>query len=359
MPTKQNPSQLKRRAKRLLRLGEVLVKQFRVFIISSTGAFLLSAMLLYYLYPLKELPAHHHSFLGIAYDTLQMTFFQSPIPFVDDWRLVPIFFGLPILGLVVIAEGVVQLGHLLFQRRTYSKEWQEMLAATYENHIVVAGLGNVGYRVVQQLRKFGEEVVCIERNGESSFIPDLEKLDVPALVGDVRVAQTLENAGIKKAKAFLAVTDDDLANLESALTAREANPGIRIVLRIFDQRLAQKVEKSLGVNCAFSASALAAPVFAQAALSSNILASFEFGGTVVNAFQLTVDKTASLEGLEIDQVRQQFEVTVLMHQRNGSVDWNPPPSTVLASGDKVLIIADNKNIQTFLSCEQGAACLNV
>lgn len=342
-------------ARRFWRLVVVLFREFRVFFVCTNLTILLSAVTLYYVYPVQELPPHHHTFLGIVYDTLCMVFFQTPIPFVDDWRLIPIFFGLPLVGMLVIAEGVVHLGHLLLQRQTYSREWQQMVAATFDNHIIVGGLGNVGIRVVQQLRRYGESVVCIEQNENASFLPELEKLDVPVLIGDVRNSKILDNAGVSKAKAFLAVTDNDLANLESALTAREASPAIRIVLRIFDQRLAQKVEKSLGVNCAFSASALAAPVFAQAALSSNILASFEFAGTVINAFQLTIDAETGLSGMQIDQVRDRFEVTVLMHQRNGTLDWNPPPSTVLTIGDRILIIADNKNLQTFLSPEKVSA----
>jgi voltage-gated potassium channel len=332
-----------------LGLIKVVVRQFRFFIICSGLAFLASALLLYYLYPLKELPVHHHSFLGVAYDTLQMTFFETPIPFVDDWRLVPVFFGLPLLGLLVVCEGVVELGHLLIQHRTNSKEWQEMKAATFENHIVVAGLGNVGFRVMEHLRRCGESVVCIERNAESSFIPELEQYDVPVLIGDCRNAQIMEKANIRNAKAFLAVTDDDLANIESALTAQEEAPGIRIVIRVFDQRLAKKVQKSFGINSAFSASALSAPVFAQAALSSNLLASFEFSGTVVNAFQLTVEEKSPLKDKTIDEVRHAFEVTFLMHERNGHLDWNPPPETILQVRDHVLIMADNKNIQMFLT----------
>lgn len=77
-------------------------------------AFIGSTLLLYYVYPERDLPAHHKSLLGAAYDTLQMTFFESPIPFEDDWRLIPLFFGLPLLGLLVIAEGVVHLGNILF-----------------------------------------------------------------------------------------------------------------------------------------------------------------------------------------------------------------------------------------------------
>lgn len=117
---------------------------------------------------------------------------------------------------------------------------------------------------------------------------------------------------------------------------------------MFDQRLAQKIEKAFGINCVFSTSALAAPVFAQAAISGNILASFEFGGTVVNAFQLDVVNGHALLGKTIDEVRQKYEVTVLMHERAGALDWNPAPGTELQPGDKTLILADNKNIQNFL-----------
>ncbi|MBX9689128.1 MAG: TrkA family potassium uptake protein [Candidatus Obscuribacterales bacterium] len=346
---KQDAASFLSRLRQTARLLKILFLEFRTFIICSSAAFFLSAYLLFKIYPIQELPSHHHTFLGVAYDTLQMTFFQTPIPFVDDWRLIPVFFGLPLLGLLVIAEGVVQLGHLLVYRRNYSREWQNMLAATYENHIVVAGLGNVGFRVIEHLKRCGENVICIERNSECSFLPELEKYEVPSVIGDVKNAQTLEKASIKKAKAFLAVTTDDLANLEAALTARELAPQVRIVIRVFDQRLAQKVEKSFGINSAFSASALSAPVFAQAALSSNILASFEFAGTVVNAFQLTIDSKCPLSLMSIDKVRHDYEVTVMMHERKNLIDWNPPPNTVLQEGDKVLIMADNKNIQTFIS----------
>ncbi len=344
---------LSKRLSRFFALARVLANEFRGFLICSTGAFAVSTLILYNLYPLKELPPHHHSLLGIAYDTLQMIFFQSPIPFVDDWRLTPLFFGLPILGLLVIAEGVVHLGNLLLQHKLYTREWQEMLAATFENHIIVCGLGNVGFRVVQQLRRYGEDVICIERDGESSFVQEMQHYEVPVLIGDARNVQLLEKACVKAARAIIAVTDNDLANLEAALNARELCPGMRVVIRMFDQRLAKKIEKSLGINCAFSASALSAPVFAQAALSGNILASFEFGGTVVNAFQISIASVSPLAGMTIDEVRQKHEVTVLMHQRNGTVDWNPSPGTNLAAGDRLLVMADNTDVHRLLKTEQA------
>ncbi len=64
----------------------------------------------------------------------------------------------------------------------------------------------------------------------------------------------------------LPATDDQLANLEIALDAREINPGIKVVMRMFDVEFARKVEKGFGIHTAFSCSALTAPIFAAAAM---------------------------------------------------------------------------------------------
>lgn len=131
----------------------------------------------------------------------------------------------------------------------------------------------------------------------------MEKLGVPVILGNTRTVQCLEEAGIRKAKAIIAVTDDDLANMESCLNAREMVPGMKVVMRMFDQKLAEKVERSFGIN-AFSASALSAPVFALAAVSGDILSSFEFGGTIINAVQIPIKEGGVLHGLTVDDVRE-------------------------------------------------------
>jgi Trk K+ transport system NAD-binding subunit len=66
-----------------------------------------------------------------------------------------------------------------------------------------------------------------------------------------------------------------------------------------------------------------------------------------------VEDASPIKAMKIDAVRQEYEVTVLMHQKGNDVDWNPPPDTVLNPGDKVLIMADNKNIQTFIDCQRN------
>lgn len=336
-----------------IRLLGIFFRGFTTFIIVAVSAFLLSTVLLYNVYPRADLPPHQQSYLSIAYDVMLMTFFEQPIPFVDDWRLVPVFFGLPILGLLVIADGVVKLGHLILQRQNFTREWQEMIAESYENHIIVCGLGNVGQRVADYLLSFGEQLVCIERKVDFYASAEFEKRKVPVIIGDSSNPTLLEKANVKKAKAIMVLTDQDLANLDTALTAKNMAPKIRVVMRMFDQSLADKVKQSFDIDSVFSASALSAPVFAQAALSDSILSSFSFGDKLINAFQLEIKEGSHFINEKIDDVRRKHEATIIMHQRQKDVDWNPPPNLVLASGDKLLIVTDRENLPALLSAEQG------
>ena len=200
--------------------------------------------------------------------------------------------------------------------------------------------------------KFEEEIVCIETREDSKFIAEMTRLRVPVLIADATRASVLEEANIKQAKALMALTDKDLNNLETALTARELNPEIRIVMRMFDQSLADKVKNSLGIECVYSASALAAPVFAQSVVSENLLSSFQFGSTLVNAYQIVIDEDSRFAGMKIDDVRKEYEITVLMHDRQGSVDWNPPTDIILTLGDKLLIVTEADGVKDLLALEE-------
>ena len=221
-----------------------------------------------------------------------------------------------------------------------------MIAATLENHVVVCGLGNVGVRVIQHLRRFDEVVVALEQNAEARFINEVAGYDVPVLIGDARDATVLQSANVDKAKAIIAVTDNDLANLEAALTAREFNPKIRVVIRMFDQKLAKKIEKTLGIEGAYSSSARSARLFAQAAISGDIIDSFEFAGTIINAVQIMVEPNTDLVGQTVDELRHRHEVTVLLQEKKqGEVDWNPAPSNIINAGDRLLIMTDRDGLR--------------
>lgn len=153
----------------------------------------------------------------------------------------------------------------------------EQLAGTQlvplQDHTVVVGLGNVGYRIVEELRDARAEVVALERNGTNDFV-EAVRPDVPVIVGDARARETLSKVSIETAAAVVAATDDDMVNLAVALAAKELNPRIRTVVRFFDGEFARKIEGKLNVDIALSAAEIAAPNFVASALAANARVGF-------------------------------------------------------------------------------------
>lgn len=146
-------------------------------------------------------------------------------------------------------------------------------------HVVVVGLGNLGFRVVEELRAAAVPVVAVERSADAPFVATV-KSATPVVLGDARLPETLVRANAGTARAVLAVTGDDAANLAVGLTAKKLGAGARNVVRLFEPGLARKAGASLRIDAALSASRTAAPVFAAAALHRGVRAAFVHGGDI-------------------------------------------------------------------------------
>ncbi len=140
-------------------------------------------------------------------------------------------------------------------------------------HVVVVGMGNVGLRVVRELTAVGVPVVAVDADPDQPFLADVRS-SAAVVVGDARLNDTLLRAAIAKARAVIAVTEDDAVNLGIAFAARQSSPGIRTVVRLFDAGFARKVETTLGIDAAMGASSIAAPNFVASALFPGVVEAF-------------------------------------------------------------------------------------
>jgi Trk K+ transport system NAD-binding subunit len=149
-------------------------------------------------------------------------------------------------------------------------------AQRYTGHVVVAGLGTVGYRVLSLLCDLGIPAVAVERAPDNRFRDAIGER-APVLSGDVRLPESLDRAGVAEAACLLACTDDDLANVLACLRARRENPKIRTVARIFDEALAARVRTAFGIDVALSTTAISADAFAAAATDERAPLPFDAG----------------------------------------------------------------------------------
>jgi Trk K+ transport system NAD-binding subunit len=270
---------------------------------------------------------------------LQMIFLQANMPFPDVWYLQLFFFIMPIVGIALLSAGVANLGAKLFNKAERGQDWEVALASTFSDHVIVCGVGKLGYRVIQQLLNFGQSIVAIEQDSTKPFISLVRDLDVPVILGDARLRDALTKAHIERASAIVCCTENDLTNLDIALDAREMQPGIKVVLRMFDDELAKKIERGFGIHTAFSTSGLAAPAFAAAATRAHIEYSFYVDNTLLHVSQIVVGKDSSLAGRQIEQVEREYDLTIVMHQTATETRMHPTSDDVIQTGDKLVVFA--------------------
>jgi Trk K+ transport system NAD-binding subunit len=134
------------------------------------------------------------------------------------------------------------------------------------DHVIVCGLGKAGASVLAGLHELGVPCIGVERDPEAVGIALARRLEIPVVFADGRSPGTLEGLHIDRARAVMALTSDDLVNLECALTARRHNKTLRVVMRIFDPRLAERLDRGIELDLTRSVSALAAPAFSAALL---------------------------------------------------------------------------------------------
>src|SRR5262249_10293363 len=127
-------------------------------------------------------------------------------------------------------------------------------------HVVVMGMGPLGRRVAELLTDLKQPVVCVsDQDLDASVLPS-----IPLIAGDPR--QSLKKANCATAASVMAMTDDDVTNLELALMTAQVNENCRLVVRTDDAEFGRNVTSLAPHTHAMSIYALAAEAFAAGAL---------------------------------------------------------------------------------------------
>ena len=303
------------------------------------GAIVLGGALLFHFFYTFPETTDHPGFSLSLYAAFALIFFESVLPFPEGSSLQLFFYLIPVLGLLAVVDGVLQFGSTLISRQARGQKWQVAMASTYKDHIIVCGAGKVGYRVILELLKFEREIVAIEVDEDGQFIHTIQGMGIPLLFEDAARKETLIKAGIMQASAIVPCTNDELRNLDIALKARELQPGIKVVLRMFEADLAARVEKGFGIHTAFSTSALAAPVFASAAMKLDVKHSFYVGETLMVISELEMASGSSLIGMSVNELEEGYDLSVVCSIASGQAELHPDGEHVITAGEKLLLMS--------------------
>lgn len=330
----------------------VVLREFR----GSLLAFALTVVAgggLYYLLAQQAGEAKPATLAESFYAILTMIFLQTIFDFPSVWYLQLFFFVMPLLGLGILGQGVTDIGVLLFNRQARGEVWQVAVAETFSNHIVVVGLGHLGFRVARALHDLGEPFVCVEQNPEADLARQVQDWNVPIIQGDALKHDVLRKAGLERAHTIVLATSDDIMNLQIAIHARAVNPRARTIVRLFDDEFAREVVSAFGITSAYSASALAAPTFAAAAARIEVVQSMTLNGRVLNMSRFTLGAQSSLAGKTVKQLEHDLDLSVVLLKRGKEIDLHPDNDRALRASDEITVFADTATLHRLARLAEG------
>ena len=179
-------------------------------------------------------------------------------------RVYAIFLSL--VGAAIVAVVYAFITDALIRSRLLQTLGRRTVPGGIHDHVIVVGLGLIGYRVALGIAERGVPVVAVEVDDEGRFVSATRAAGIPVFIGDARHPQVLEELRLGMARAVVAATSDDLVNLSTALNARKLRPDLRVVVRLYDPDFAVRVQQGFGIRFTRSVSHLAAPAFAAAAV---------------------------------------------------------------------------------------------
>ncbi len=288
------------------------------------------------------------NFLEAIYVVLSMTFFQNPGEFPHTWYLGIFYFILPVIGLIILAQGITEFSVMLFNRRARGKDWEIAVASTFNNHIILVGLGHLGYRIVEELNHMKQDIVVIESNPKADLTATVKKMGIPVIQDDASHELTLDSAGVKQARSIILCIQNDSLNLKVALKARRMNPSIQVILRIFDDDFAQGLQEQFGFS-AFSATGMAAPAFAAAASGVDMTRPITVEGQSMSLAHLKIDPASVFKNNTITEVEQEYKLSVVFVRRDSTSDFHPPADYRLAVNDELAVLGGLSEIRSLAS----------
>jgi Trk K+ transport system NAD-binding subunit len=271
-----------------------------------------------------------------GYDNL---FGQLKIPFAVPWWLHLFSISLTVAGTVFVGIlYAILTERVLASKFQFSKRRPSVPKA---DHVVLVGLGRVGQRVATLLQELKQPLVAVHATEvEFEILPD-----VPLVVGNIK--QALNKVNITTAKSIIAVTDDEVANLEIALRVNSENPGANLVIRTFDPRFSENIASLLPFARVMGAYALSAEAFVAAAFGENILSLFRLNNQTTLVAEYCIKAGDTLNSKLLSEVAYGYGVVPILYQKaiGDPAKFMPSDDIQLAPDDKLIVLATIDELQ--------------
>jgi trk system potassium uptake protein TrkA len=203
--------------------------------------------------------------------------------------------------------------------------------------IAVAGAGNVGSFVAEDLSAKGHDIVVIEQDPAVIEIVKPE-LDVSWVKGDACELYTLDAAVLSSCEVVVAATGDDEDNLVISLLAKQEFAVPRVVARVNHPDNQWLFTESWGVDVAVSMPHLLTSLVEEAVSIGDVVRLLNLEQGKVALLEVTLDEGSPAGGKTVGELRLPPDCTIVAIVRERHV-VTPGDETPLQVGDEVMALA--------------------
>lgn len=203
--------------------------------------------------------------------------------------------------------------------------------------VAIAGGGNVGTYIAQDLQKAGHEVMIIEQDAERVARRLALMPEITWVAGDACEVQTLQEAGLEKVDVVVAATGDDEDNLVVSLLAKQEFAVPRVVARVNHPKNQWLFSESWGVDVSVSTPHLLTALVEEAVSVGSLVHLLQFEGGDAGLVEVTLADDSPAAGRTIMDLGIPRDASIVALVRTGHVVV-PRGDTVVQAGDEVMAL---------------------
>ncbi len=227
-----------------------------------------------------------------------------------------------------------------------------------KDHIVVCGAGSTGQHIIRELIATGTPVVAIDMNElELKEIADKHpKANYSYVVGDATDDDIIAAVNLPAARGLVAALAGDKDNLYLVVSARQTNPGMRIIARCAELSHVDKLKKA-GADSVVSPNFIGGMRMVSEMVRPAVVRFMDEmlrdKRAAYRIEEITVGKSSELDGalLRDANIRGKFGMSVLAVRTAEADPWtyNPDAELELKSGMVLVVVGSAEQVQKLRS----------
>jgi trk system potassium uptake protein TrkA len=200
--------------------------------------------------------------------------------------------------------------------------------------VAIAGAGNVGLFIANDLQTTGHEVQLIEQNPDVAGRLAVAE-GVELVVADACEVSSLRAAGLERCDVVVAATGDDEDNLVISLLAKQEFGVPRVIARVNHPKNEWLFSENWGVDLSVSTPHLITALVEEAVSVGRLVRILQFEGGIVRLVEVTLAEDAPVIDQAIKDLDIPRDATIVAVLRAEHVVM-PRGDTVFEAGDEVL-----------------------